>query len=166
MSKTQENQFNVLWTGKPLFKPYLLNHIFSYDSTIQILLIGLIFPLLGGILDKTSFDWYSFIVFILLLCVGAIVQTLLKIICYRNTKYWITKDALYIQTGLIKPKVVSIQKNRILFIDIEKTTTEQKHNAGTVIIDDGELKIRDLEEYKVYKKMIAIPNPEDAVRVL
>ena len=168
MSKAQVNQFDdiVLWIGRPLFKPYLLNHIFSYESTIQILLIGLIFPLFGSVLNKTNFDWKNFSVFVLLLSVGAIIQILLKIIGYRNTKYWITKDALYIQTGVISPNVISIPKNTILFIDIEKSSAEQKLNAGTVIIDDGELKKRDLEEYKVYKKLIAIANPEDAVRFL
>ena len=168
MNRTQESQFNdfVLWMGRPLFRPYLINHIFSYKRTVQIVLISLTISLAGSLWDNTKFDWNNLVGFVAILCIVGFLQIILKIFGYHNTKYWITKDAVYIQTGVIKPTVASIRKGKILFIDIKKSTEEEKRGAGTVVIDDGELKRRDLEEYKVYKKLIAIKNPEEAVRLL
>jgi uncharacterized membrane protein YdbT with pleckstrin-like domain len=167
MDRIEENQFNdIVWKGKPLFKPYFLNHILGWKSSVQILLIGLGFSLLGSLLNKTRFEWNDFLVFIIILCFAGAIQIFLKIITYRNTKYWITNDAVYIQTGAVLPSVISIQKKKILFVDIKKSNIEEKHCVGTVIIDDGEVKKADFEEYKVYKSLIAIKNPEEAIRLL
>jgi uncharacterized membrane protein YdbT with pleckstrin-like domain len=168
MNSTEKSQFSdiVLWMGRPLFKPYLINHIFGYKSTIQILLIGLVISLFSSLWDNKIFDWSNFLSFIIILCIAGIFQLLVKIIGYRNTKYWITNDAVYIQTGVIKSTVISIQKNTILFINVKKSDAEEKLGAGTIIIDDGEIKKKELEEYKVYKNLIAIKNPEVALRLL
>lgn len=66
MKTSDKNQFRdvVLWSGKPLFHPYLFNHILSYKSTIQILLIGLAIALTGSLLYKTKFDWNGFFAFL------------------------------------------------------------------------------------------------------
>jgi Bacterial PH domain len=168
MDRNQESQFDdiVLWTGRPLFKPYLINHILSYQSTIRILITGLAISSIGSLGNNPGFDWNTFLTFSAILCIAGIVQILLRIVSYRNIKYWITKDAVYIQNGVIRPVVISIQKDKIIYIDIKKSSAEEKQGAGTVIIDDGEIKKRDLDEYKVYKNLIAIKNPEEAVRLL
>lgn len=106
-------------------------------------------------------EW--FFCFFGILCFAALIQILLKIIGHHNTKYWITKDAVYIQAGVLKPIITLIKKDKILFIDIEKSNAEKKYEAGTLVIDDGETKKGDLEDYKVYKRLIAIRHPEEAV---
>jgi len=164
---TQESQFDdvILWMDKPLFKPYLINHIFSYRSTVQILVIGLGLSLTFCLWKGAKYDWNGFLSFVTVLSVVAFFQILIKIVTYRNIKYWITKDTLYIQTGVIRPTVTSIQKSKIHSIDIQKSSAEKKYDAGTIVIDDGELEKRDSEEYKVNKKLIAVRNPEKAVRL-
>jgi len=164
---TPTSQFDdvILWMDKPLFKPYLINHIFSYKGTIQILVTGLGLSLTFCLWNRTRYDWTGFLSFVTVLSVVAFVGILIKIVTYRNIKYWITKDAVYIQTGVINPTVTSIQKDKIHSIDIEKSRMEKKCDAGTIVIDDGELRKADSEEYKVYKKLIAVKNPEKAVRL-
>jgi hypothetical protein len=81
MNTTQGSKFDdfVLWTGKPLFKPYLTIHTFSYQSTVRILLIGLAIGLFGSLWDNRRFDWNTFFVFIAILSAAGIVQILLRI---------------------------------------------------------------------------------------
>jgi membrane protein YdbS with pleckstrin-like domain len=168
MDSNRKSQFDdiVLWSGRPLFKPYLINHIFSYLSTIRILLIGLTIALSGSMWNNKKIDWNSFLLFIVILSIAFILQVLFKIVGFRNIRYWITKDAVYIQTGAIRPGVILIQKSKILYANIEKSSAEEKYGVGTVIIDDGEIRKPDLDEYKVLKKLIAIKNPEKTIRLL
>jgi membrane protein YdbS with pleckstrin-like domain len=168
MDEKYKNRFTdvVLWKGKPLFRPYLVKHIFSYNGVIQILLMGIGISIIGSLINKMNYDWKGFFSFVVVLCCAGAIQTLFKAISYNKTCYWITKDAVYIQSGLIKPEVTAIEVAAIRFVNIEKSAIEEKNNAGTIIIDCGETELRDNEEYKILHKLLAVANPEDVIRLI
>lgn len=168
MDQSQINQQSeiILWTGKPLFKPYLMKHLLTYLTP---LLINLVFlatciaaSLKHGEKYYDSFGFTTFTIIIILLTI----QTLYKIVAYRNTQYWITKDAVYIHPGGMQTIADSIPKKKIIHIDITQSKQEEKLGAGTIVIDDGETKEDDGKEVKVYKYLYAIKDPVAAVRLL
>jgi uncharacterized membrane protein YdbT with pleckstrin-like domain len=161
--KSQLNDL-VLWIGKPLFKPYLVTQIIAYKWTIIILLLGIGIPLIGTTLDGSLFNWENTIAFICIVTAIGIGQILLKIIGFKNRKYWITKEAVYIQSGVIRSSVRVIEKSKMVFIDVKKNKFDRKYNTGTIVIDCGETKRRDNEEYKIYQRLEAIQNPEEVLR--
>lgn len=165
---THESLFDdiVLWQGKPLLRPYLINGIVANDWKIYLFITGFSVIMGSGLLKGEKFDLHILLTGLKILTIVCVVETLLWFVSYRNAKYWITKDAVYIQKGILSPKVISVQKKKIIRIDIEKSKAEKRLNAGTIIIDDGEIKDNDGKEEKVYKKLIAIEDPEAVVRLL
>jgi uncharacterized membrane protein YdbT with pleckstrin-like domain len=168
MNQPQNNQYPdvVLWTGKPLFKPYITDYILSTLSGLQLFLVFLTITLGGAILQHEKYNWAAIVTFSVFIGVIYFIQTVLRIIGYRNVKYWITKDAVYIQKGVISAEVVSVHKKNMIRIDITKSRLEEKLGAGTIVIDDGETKEDDGKEVRVYKNLFAIKDPEAAVRLL
>jgi hypothetical protein len=168
MNQPQNNQYPdvVLWTGKPMFKPYVTDHILKTVSGLQLFLVFLTITLGSTFLQHKKYNWEVIFIFSVFVSVMYFIQTVLHLIGYRNVKYWITKDAVYIQKGVISPEVVSVHKKNMIRIDITKSKREKKPGAGTIVIDDGETKEDDGKEVKVYKYLFAIKDPEAAVRLL
>jgi uncharacterized membrane protein YdbT with pleckstrin-like domain len=168
MDKNSKSQFDdtIIWIDKPVFRAYVKRHILTYKGAFQVLLIGSAISLLASLLNQQMYDWIGFLYFAGILLFVGITQLLLKMIGYNKTRYWITRQAVYIQGGIIKRRVTSIPRTSIIFLDIEMSEIERKCHAGTVLIDCGETKISDGEKQKLFRRLEAIPNPEAVIKLL
>jgi uncharacterized membrane protein YdbT with pleckstrin-like domain len=113
-----------------------------------------------------NYGWSDLITTCLIIVTPVLLVILFKLLAYHKTKYWITKDALYLQTGFLNTKTLVVHKADIIHINLEQTPFEKRNNAGTVIIDCGEMERIDNNESKVLYKLEALRNPVEVIRLL
>jgi len=154
----------VIWEGKPEYKPFLMKGFSDFfRSILWLTFVWGIFIIING---KNGLNWTVMYLVAFITIGDGLFRLGRKILSYSKTVYYITNRMIYIQNGVIMPKLTAFERGKISFVDIEASKIEMKFNAGTVLIHFGEIKLTDGKEEKVYQKFESIKNPGNIVKLL
>jgi membrane protein YdbS with pleckstrin-like domain len=156
---------NIMWTGKPMLKPFLIKKAQEEGRLIFFFLGFVALTFFGSLLSRSDYGWTLVtIVFAILLIISAY-KIISLVARYKKIQYVITDKLIILEDGSHE-EGTTIQKKEIKFIDVSATKVEKKYQVGTVFIHSGEFIKSEEGEKKKYYKIECIPNPENIVRIL
>jgi uncharacterized membrane protein YdbT with pleckstrin-like domain len=162
--KIQPNE-EILWQGRPVFKPYI-------NLAAKKAMSFLYFTIFVGILEyiysivqhrnPNALLIYILPIIALIIGIGIVID---KIICYKKIDYYITNQRVIIKTGDLEACVTGIPKNHIVSIDMKASKAEQKYNAGTILIHLGEEYELDEKMEKLFYKLESVNHPSELLKL-
>ena len=156
----------ILWQGRPEFKPYLKSGFIEFLKTFGFFVfVWTVFLTLSKI-GKYELNWIVMYLIALSILGSGLYQLLKKIIAYRKIVYFITNLRVVIKNGDAVGNTVSLEKSKIAFLDLDVSKTERRFNVGTILINLGEVKENyDGQEYKVIYRLESVREPNSILRL-
>jgi hypothetical protein len=154
----------VLWQGRPEYKPYLLSMLIDFLRTLGFFVFTWSVFIVISIVGKHDLSWNA-MYFIALIIIGeGLIRLLKKLIGYKKVAYFITNLRVVIK-GNSENKVVSFKKDKITLLDLRISKIEQRFKVGTVLIHLGEVKNKDGQDKNVFYELEAVRNPNEILKL-
>lgn len=149
----------ILWQGRPLFKPYIL---LAAKRAMSFLYFSIFVGIVEYVYSIVQQRNPQAILIYILPGIGFIIGIAViidKMICYKKIAYYITNQRVIIKTGDLEACIIRIPKKYIFFIDMKTSNAEQKYHAGTILIHLGEEYEIDNKMEKLFYKLESVRNP-------
>jgi hypothetical protein len=154
---------NVIWHGKPEFKPYILLGLLRFASATKFLAFIWLLMLVSNMIGYGP-NWGAMFMFAFLIVSIELFMLGRRYFNYNSTHYFITNKRVIIRNAAHCTK--SLDRNLIIKLDIAASGVERKYCTGSILIDIGEVRNNDGQDQKVLYKLEAISDPEQVLRIL
>ena len=155
----------VLWTGKPMFWPFVLH-------AVPLVVIGIVWTALDSGLHGDAYRFasrqdalafYTFIVLHSLPAWGSIAYAAYLGMVHSNTVYGYTNRRLLMRSGVIGTSFKSIDYDTIQELDVTVGIIDRLFNTGTVRAFTGQTTSKGA---RLYDQFVSIANAYDVFRAI
>lgn len=155
----------VLWTGKPVFWPFVLH-------AVPVVCFGLIWGamdlgILGTVAKGASGQLDLFLLLFGFLhsfpAWGSILYGVYLVLVYGKTVYAYTNRRMMMRSGVIGTSFKSIDYDRIQELDVTQGVIERLFNVGTIRVFSGNTSAKGA---RIYDRFVSIANPYDVFRAI
>jgi len=160
----KDNDENMLWTGKPVFIPYLTSGI-SVDLFILVFTIGFMYITFTGEAESGN-PSNMFYIIALLPLIQRVYVFLIKLLSFSNTAYAYSNKRIMIRTGFIGTDFKTIDYDKISDIEVKVSVIEKMFDVGTVRFYSGRTENTDNGIKKLTDRWIAITNPYEIFKMV
>lgn len=162
-SVKDENE-EILWTGKPVFIPYILTGVFA---AIVILGFGVIWLLTARSFAKDFGGSNNFFWLVGFIPVAQGLYVFLKrAFSFSNTAYAYSNKRVMMRTGFIGTDFKAIDYDKISDIEVTVNIVERMYNVGTIRFFSGRTQTNDGNITRLYDSWNAIKNPYEVFKML
>jgi len=148
----------ILWTGKPVFVPYLFGGL---GSALYLIAFGIIWVLISLNVKPEKSEGgfeYFWLVGFLPLAQGLFVF-LNKLLSYPNTAYAYSDKRVMMRTGFIGTDFKTIDYDKISDIEVNVNIIERIYNVGSIQFFSGRTQTKEDNTIKLYDKWFAVRDP-------
>ena len=152
----------IIWTGRPIFVPYILSGLWAYSLYI---LFSIIWFALGTQVKPENDSsgglgiWLSLLPLALFLF-----KFFSRLFSFSNTCYAYSDKRVMMRTGFIGTDFKIIDYDKISDVEVTVNFIERAYNVGTIKFFSGRTKTDDGNTTKLYDDWEAIPNPYEVFK--
>jgi membrane protein YdbS with pleckstrin-like domain len=155
----------ILWTGRPVFWPFVLH-------AVPIVIFGMIWGLMDlGILGKaatasrgqTDLFLYAFAFLHAFPAWGSLLYAVYLVMAHGNTVYAYTNRRLLMRSGVVGTSFKSVDYDRIQELDVNVGVIDRLFGTGAVRAYCGR---NTSKGARIYDQFVSIANPYDIFRAI
>ncbi|MEM3700746.1 MAG: PH domain-containing protein [Candidatus Bathyarchaeia archaeon] len=171
LSRHLQPDEKVLWSGKPVFIPFIFSGLIVVPVIGIVWLIFAMFFVLSAIsMRAPMFPFILFSLFVILMGLGIILgPVFVEFLRYRNTEYMITNQRIIAQTGAIGIDTRFVELNRIQEVYVTVSWLDKIYGTGSIVaVTAGYVPVGVPSPYNplVRPALKAISNPYEVQRLL
>lgn len=161
----KDDDETILWTGKPVFTPFVLTNIWS--QAFLLLFFGgyltwlILDPSFGTKWDGSPnyYLWGSSILF----TAYSLLFIINSILSFGNTSYAYSTKRIMIRTGFIGTDFKTIDYDKIAQSEVNVNMVERIYNVGTIRFSAGD---KDSQGRFLYDRFISIKDPYEIFKLI
>lgn len=161
----KDNDEDILWTGKPIFIPYIFSGLGAGLFTIAFGIIWLLVSINFKNTDGTETSPFFWLFGLIPLLQGLYVFGN-RLFSFSNTAYGYSNKRVMMRTGFIGTDFKTIDYDKISDIEVTVNVIERMFNVGTIRFFSGRTQTDEGNTTKLYDTWSAIETPYEVFKMV